>query len=563
MTIRRYVMIVALAGVLAAGALQAGAQESSYMLAGDSQGLWVVQRHPGDKTFDIIAKPSGGKWTWIDKSLTGQPAALAASGGILSVFFDAQSSQPAATDCLYYSFDNHEGTPGARLAGNVVSACRLTSPVAGAGGGSGMNILAVTLRDQSMSVTRPASLPASMSIASAGQASQSGCLTLLASGPDKWQEVATLENVAVTASTKIYSTSLGGKIYILLHTGAAGGNRLLCHDAGKWQDITLPAELQSAEVFGLASLPQKLRLIIAYTGLADSKVSKPVGLAILQQSAQAHDGFVIQPVVYQGKQLALDPSAEMLFAPLGEQLMLLWPEGQDMKVASCAGDGMVISMDDLPVSKVVVPLNGQKILQNFFWVVLILIFVPMMLIRPSSPPRPFVLAEGLVVGNLLKRVLAGAIDLLPFYLVFVAVFFSQLPAMSNEELLVFISASQIPDSAAYGLALALSLYATYCTLMEMKYSATLGKMIFHLRVVGEGGKTPDMRAVFLRNIMKIAEIVPPSLPILLLVPVLNRNRQRLGDIIARTAVVDARKMAVVKPTQDQSDSQVPPARPTE
>ena len=74
-------------------------------------------------------------------------------------------------------------------------------------------------------------------------------------------------------------------------------------------------------------------------------------------------------------------------------------------------------------------------------------------------------------------------------------------------------------------------------------------MVTGLRVVGDRGRRPTFREVALRNVSKIPEMITP-LP-LLLFPLLTRYRQRLGDKIAWTAVIDLARSAPPEPDEDQ------------
>ena len=110
----------------------------------------------------------------------------------------------------------------------------------------------------------------------------------------------------------------------------------------------------------------------------------------------------------------------------------------------------------------------------------------------------------------------------------------------------------VPDSFAYAALASLAIFVVYGFVMELRYGATLGKLLLKMRVVGEGGQKADLREVSLRNLWKIIEMfLPPRLPLLPLVILFNRNRQRVGDWLARTAVVDARLIPSPLPIPDQ------------
>ena len=98
----------------------------------------------------------------------------------------------------------------------------------------------------------------------------------------------------------------------------------------------------------------------------------------------------------------------------------------------------------------------------------------------------------------------------------------------------------------------------YYVLAELLWNGvTLGKRATGLRVISSNGRTLSPHAVVVRNLMKEAEVFVPGamllvvsaldwpeqlltlvwVAIVLAVPLLNRRRQRLGDIIAGTYVV--------------------------
>jgi uncharacterized RDD family membrane protein YckC len=76
--------------------------------------------------------------------------------------------------------------------------------------------------------------------------------------------------------------------------------------------------------------------------------------------------------------------------------------------------------------------------------------------------------------------------------------------------------------------------------MEFRFGATLGKMIFSLRVVGQEGARFGWRVALLRNLVKIIEMSWPVVVLPLGLMLFTRYRQRTGDFVARTAVIDGK-----------------------
>jgi len=108
--------------------------------------------------------------------------------------------------------------------------------------------------------------------------------------------------------------------------------------------------------------------------------------------------------------------------------------------------------------------------------------------------------------------------------------------MERQLMLQNIDTSQIdPRMIKYGL-LNLGIFALYCTLMEAKWGWTIGKWFFRLQVWQSGNMTEHATwwQVTTRNVAKILEM--QMLPLLIMM-VLTRNRQRIGDMLGRTVVL--------------------------
>ncbi|NJL31861.1 MAG: RDD family protein [Phycisphaerales bacterium] len=83
-------------------------------------------------------------------------------------------------------------------------------------------------------------------------------------------------------------------------------------------------------------------------------------------------------------------------------------------------------------------------------------------------------------------------------------------------------------------ALAIGLYVLHTGLSELFTGRTLGKMICGLRVVNLQGQPPHLWQVLGRNALKVLDLV--AWPLLIL-PIISPQRQRLGDMMAKTLVV--------------------------
>ena len=118
--------------------------------------------------------------------------------------------------------------------------------------------------------------------------------------------------------------------------------------------------------------------------------------------------------------------------------------------------------------------------------------------------------------------------------------------------------------------------APYYILAEILWNGqTLGKRICRLRVVGADGRTLAPYSVAVRNLMKEVEVFYPGtmlfaaaalgifeyillivwICILLAVPLANRKRQRLGDMIANTYVIHQPQAILMPDLSTRPDSE--------
>ena len=102
-----------------------------------------------------------------------------------------------------------------------------------------------------------------------------------------------------------------------------------------------------------------------------------------------------------------------------------------------------------------------------------------------------------------------------------------------------------PDASEYGLGLVplLTIGAVflYFTMMEGILGATIGKMIFRVKVVKEDGSACGIGASLVRNLLRIVDGIFFYVVGAVLI-VRSQKRQRLGDKVAKTVVIRPRRM---------------------
>lgn len=153
--------------------------------------------------------------------------------------------------------------------------------------------------------------------------------------------------------------------------------------------------------------------------------------------------------------------------------------------------------------------------------------------RPELPDT----VPGVTLAPLSYRFMAGMIDALP--LAVATVLLSR--DVPNPEPTV----EELMAAVGYPFYISLGIYFLHTWLSEQLFSRTIGKFIFGLRVVTVAGVRPGAGAIFIRNILRLVDVM---IMIPLVLVLFSPLKQRVGDVAARTIVVmDA---AVSKPSDD-------------
>jgi uncharacterized RDD family membrane protein YckC len=251
----------------------------------------------------------------------------------------------------------------------------------------------------------------------------------------------------------------------------------------------------------------------------------------------AADRWTRSPLLDESDQpLRLDPGAPL--ARLADQVATIRRADGKVQLLLIDLTGHLVSVVDVDILDT--PADQQKaerLLEYMIWAVMIALLVPMVLLR-RRPAQPLVLPEGAKPSNPLRRLVAWVVDILPFSMIGQAIF-----PVDSQALLDQFSRSgaemHLPVEFAWYTIFTLASYTTYATLMELRLGQTLGKRLLKIRVIGSGGRRPDIREALMRNLVRVIELAPPLGPFLLGLPLLTRFRQRMGDLLAQTVVVDA------------------------
>lgn len=136
-------------------------------------------------------------------------------------------------------------------------------------------------------------------------------------------------------------------------------------------------------------------------------------------------------------------------------------------------------------------------------------------------------------------------------------------------------AMSVPSLEALAALLFFALRVPYYVATEILWNGqTIGKRLMRVRVISADGRTLSAHAITIRNLMKEMEVFVPGtyllltpalssltalivslwIILLLAVPLFSRRRQRLGDIIANTLVVEIPRPALLPDIADRQQA---------
>jgi len=81
----------------------------------------------------------------------------------------------------------------------------------------------------------------------------------------------------------------------------------------------------------------------------------------------------------------------------------------------------------------------------------------------------------------------------------------------------------------------------YLVALESIYGQTAGKMLLKIKVIQKSGKKASFGKCFLRNLLRLVDMLPAFYLIGILLIVFTDKKQRLGDLATGTVVVDYKK----------------------
>ena len=124
-----------------------------------------------------------------------------------------------------------------------------------------------------------------------------------------------------------------------------------------------------------------------------------------------------------------------------------------------------------------------------------------------------------------------------FALMFVAVYVVAAPTGQLETTSEGLNADLQGGAATLAFALWLGLSVGYHTLLEWQFGKTVGKALVQIRVTGDDGSPPSLRASFVRNISRLVDWLPAFYGVGIVALLVSDRHKRLGDRLGHTVVV--------------------------
>ena len=478
------------------------------LLAGDAGGAWLAVQSAEGKPWSIVVRTAKeAKWAkpWpISKGAI----ALGASGDSAAIFYEG--AMPWRCYPTRQKAEARE-KPSAELFpadSSILAIC----PDDGAD-----DAMIVLVRRRPVARRSATTTTAPAPIKVTGRLWE---LALLRYAGGQWEQLAVLPAEAGAPEAALLASS-GGRILVL---PVSKGLSLHALTGGKWERIA-PPDMAQARPLALTALAEGPVLTAFDSGSGEAKLflltakgwSKPVTVKLGDKAAVWPEADGEPPQV----------------SRLGAKLVLVWSEKDKLFFGQCGLDGSLTREEMGSFDGSTPSASVEQMRTVFFWltmgVLLILMFWPGQAMRPA----PFALPDRLVAASLVKRIVAFVIDYMPFSTVAVAVSFDHNQSFSTFRELTDAVATD--TSLHYAALISLIAYVAYCIVMEHRFGGTLGKLLLKLRVIGDSGRRATLREIALRNVAKIPEFFTV---ILLIFPVLTRYRQRIGDKMAWTAVID-------------------------
>ncbi len=476
---------------------------------GGGQGWGIVRK---DGMFDLLAHSTGGTWQWAGVDIQGRVTAACtdAQGQLLLM-----THSPNAILVVSQAGGSPQIGPGVPRAHWPDNAQAVATCMRPGGEGNADTLLILLARPDGDDTD----------------------LTLLALTRNAWQDLGQIGSVSGKGLHYALATG-GGRIYLQMTS-----------DQGGWlyQSPMREAQLATENPRPLKWTHQTTSpatTLLTVSGsiyrLALASKDKQWSLTMGPLDPNAPATLPTSPVTLNNSPLLLSGIPQA--AGFGDQVVLLWYDGQQAKYTFCDAHGVAEPARDLIQLNSPPPnTDGVQLYQYFFTGLLGLTLVAMFVIPAKAPLGPVILPVIYRPAPLGKRLMASVIDLALLGMPYFFYLQKSIPTEVTDwnSLVAYRTAQEqliYSHNGAVATIATLVAILVYCIVLEMRFGATLGKAVFKLKTVSANGLPLGWREAIIRNTVKVLSLALfPYLPVLIMA--LNPARQRLGDMFGRSIVV--------------------------
>jgi len=315
---------------------------------------------------------------------------------------------------------------------------------------------------------------------------------------------------------------------------------------GNWAGLGDVPEVRPADVVDVLALPNAAALIVRSRPDADQRI----GL----QPVCFQDGAWRQgnPLRIDDVELRVTPR-RFATAALGQDLLVIWldagaAEGIDaIRVGRWPRTGGSASAAPAEVKALTSPPSPARDEYTQLLITLAVMTVLLIVVvrrRQDSFITDLPVPDGYVLARLAPRAIAFFIDF--FAANMIAGPALLIPWMARNGVTggpqlqeqISLALLQDPDGFFWRLVGCVAIFVVYCTAFEATLAATPGKLAMRLRVCSHRAQRASFASILARNALRMELYPSPSFTPLIVLLLLTRNRQRLGDLIANTLVVE-------------------------
>lgn len=529
---------------------------------GSDKSVWVVAsgRSPDAQLPVIEMWYAGSKQTEAGLEKPSQSPSLAAQLGEV----ERLGADAFVLRVLFSNLDSTNYAIESSSLGGVLWTRQSDKPPLAWGGDASLGVFyAVVLTSQlkapeSQPAEEPDTQPAegaAAEVASAAESVIESRVTCLRLRDGRWERIACPPQADIAETYWI--SGRDGSPFLFWRT-TAGDVFFSVYDGGAWAK---PETVGSRQEFAFARVGASKEgpVFIAATPAGDSRVNLRIHRreeGAWRDLAEAREGSEL---------FAADPAG--IDVGIARDHLVVARLAQDGRIefgSGALGVSPPLAFDEL---KVRTPAPTGPDWQAIVVMVLVLACVTVLFwARRDMAANPLALPPGWMLAATWKRALAAVIDMVPALTLATVLMAQYMGDLMPEDPSAAFQMLNDPELISKALPISIAMWATYslwCFFWELTTSTTPGKRLFGCRVFAIDGSRPGPKAVALRNITRavLLSIGEPGILVILLTMVfLTRNRQRPGDLLAKTLVLEPRRELLNLDGRIRNDDRQDPPR---